>query len=572
MQEREISISDMLFCALRKWRKAIVFAIVCAILAGAVVAVMRVIDINDPEKVEKWQTEYEVKYGAYWAEINEFDRQIQANERLVAHTQSNIERLNRQKIEYEAQLEDLKAQLPLYEDRITSYEKSIASLEHELETLKYYLNYIEERNDKSLIMAINSYDVKVYEIYLRVDSGYEILPGNTYQDIDPTPELLQTYSLLVSNNEFFEKMISDLKLNTEVRYLTELISIGGYGVNSLRVRVISDQADWAKKVAEYISNAIEKAKGDVEKSIAEHDLQKYNTNEYSLVDTGVYSIQQNYKQEVLNYEASIRGVNTSILNTDASIRSVNAEIRALNQQIDELNLTLSDMPLELKALEDAIAGYNDANFGFRTEQLELLEEPEPKYEGYTTISVFTGFIKFAIIGGAVSAILAFAYFAIVGIMKGKALSSKSVSEVVNVEFFGFWPKTSKKKAFDFIDKWIDTVSGCVVKGMSPEVATELVLSNATVACAESKKVMLCGGADKAVIAEVAEAMKKQLTGVEVISGGTISVDPVVVRGVAECDAIILVEQLDKSGLDEAVKLKERAQAMNKPVLGVVVHN
>ena len=58
MQETEFSFSDMLFGALRKWRKAIVFAIVCAILVGAVAAITRVTDMNDPEKVEEWQTYY----------------------------------------------------------------------------------------------------------------------------------------------------------------------------------------------------------------------------------------------------------------------------------------------------------------------------------------------------------------------------------------------------------------------------------------------------------------------------------------------------------------------------------
>ena len=39
MQETEFSFADMLFSALRKWRKAVVFAIVCAILVGAFAAV-----------------------------------------------------------------------------------------------------------------------------------------------------------------------------------------------------------------------------------------------------------------------------------------------------------------------------------------------------------------------------------------------------------------------------------------------------------------------------------------------------------------------------------------------------
>jgi 4-hydroxy-3-methylbut-2-enyl diphosphate reductase IspH len=107
--------------------------------------------------------------------------------------------------------------------------------------------------------------------------------------------------------------------------------------------------------------------------------------------------------------------------------------------------------------------------------------------------------------------------------------------------------------------------------MTPECATDLVLSNALVACKDQKKILLCGGASEKIIAEMADAMKAQLPGVEVICGTTISSDPAVVRGVAECDAVILVEQLDCSGINAALQLKNRAKAINKPVLGVVLH-
>ena len=572
MQETEFSFADMLFSALRKWRKAVVFAVVCAILVGAFAAVTRVIDINDPEKVEKWQTEYEVAYGSYWAAINEFDRQISANEILAVQAQTNIERLNLKKTEYEAQLEDLDAQIKLYEARIKDYEASIASLELEKKRLEYYLNDRKENVANNLVMKIDPYKVNVYEVYFRVDSHYQILPDMTEQNTDPTSEILQTYRLLVTNTSFYQQMIKDLGWNTEVRYLTDVISVSNYGANSIRIRVVGNSAADAKNVGEYIAKAIQDEHSDIKKSIAEHDLEKYKTISFETVDNGIYSAQYSYNQEVLSYEASIRNVEASILNTDASIRDINASIRSLEQTIEEINLTLTNMPLDVKALEDSIAGYNDANFEFRTEQLELMKVPEPKYQGYTIANVIIGFVIFAIIGGVASAVLAFVYFAIECILKEKVLSSKQVCGTLNSDFFGFWPETRKKEAFAFIDKWIDNMSGCTVKGMTSETAAELVVSNIAVACAESKKIMLCGGAAKEVISQVADAVKVQLGGVDVICGGMIGADPVVVRGVAECDAIVLVEQLDKSDLSAAVQIKERAQAMNKPVLGVVVHN
>ena len=77
----------------------------------------------------------------------------------------------------------------------------------------------------------------------------------------------------------------------------------------------------------------------------------------------------------------------------------------------------------------------------------------------------------------------------------------------------------------------------------------------------SGTILLCGGAAKETVAEIAQAMKAQLPNLEVISGGTVGSDPAVVRGLAECDAVILVEQLDQSDINAAMQLKARAKEL-----------
>ena len=570
MQETELNLKDMLFCMLRKWRAIVIFAIICAILVGAVGAMIRVIEMNDEEKVELWQSEYEIAQGIYWAAIYDLDRQISENERLATKAENELATLDSKKVEYEAEIVDLEAQIDYYNELIEDYKANNEELVRERERLTYYLPYRQEQNENSLLMAIDPYNVNIYEVYLRVDSGYEILPENTYQNIDRTAELLQTYRLLVGKTNFYDQMISDLKLNTEVRYLTEVVSVSNYNTNSLCVRVMSDSAAWSKTVAEYVADALLAAHDHVEASIAEHEITEYNAIAYSVVDLSIYSKQQNYIQEAFNYEESIRHVATSILNNEAAVREINADIREFRTQIDELNLEIGNLPLDRQTIEDEIAGYRDANYTLRQEQIALREKPEPTYEGYTTVSVITGFIKFAVIGGVVGALVAAMCFVIVGIMGGKILSSEQLCEVLQCEFFGYWPKT-RKKLFGFVDRWIDRMSGNAAVDMTYESATNLVLSNAVVVCSGMKKVMLCGGATKETIAEMADAMKAQIPNVEVVCGSTIDSDAAVVRGVAECDAVILVEQVDKSGIHAAMQLKNRAKAMNKPVLGVVLH-
>ncbi|MBQ7314687.1 MAG: hypothetical protein IJW83_01590 [Clostridia bacterium] len=569
MQESKSSFKDMVFYALRKWRVLVVFAVICAVVAGSVTAVIRILAINDEDEVARWQAEYEIAYGAYWAAINDFDRLISENDKLASQAQIGIEKLAITKSDYEGRLVDLDAKIVYNEARIEDYTANIEELRLELEKLNYYLTYRREQNENSLLMAIDPYDVNTYDIYLRVDSGYEILPDNTYQNIDPTPELLTTYRLLVSNTAFYNTMIDDLDLDTEARYLTEVIAVGNYNINSMRIRVISDSADWAKAVAEYISDAILSAHTHVSESIAEHELIKYNTAEYSTVDLATYSKQYEYIQEAIDYESDIRDVGVSILNLEAGIRDMNTEIREFRQEIDDIHLAINELPLEAQALENKIDGYRDANFTLRAEQLTLLAEPEPEYGGYTALSVCTGFVKFALIGGVVGAFLAAVWFALVGILRDKVLSSEQLCSTVGSKFFGFWPKEGERR-FARVDRWIDRMAGHTAKGMTPEHNRDLVLSNVTVACADRTTVLVCGGATGDVIATIADAVKAQRSDVQVLSGGTVAFDPAVVRGMAACDAVVLVEQLDASDMGAAVQLKERAQAMNKPVLGVIV--
>jgi peptidoglycan hydrolase CwlO-like protein len=570
MQEREISLKDMLFTALRGWRKIVIFAIICAVLFGSFTAVTRVMDMNDPKMLEKWNMEYEVAYGSYWAEINNLDRQIADNDRLASQAELEIERLDIKKADYEGNLADLEAKIEYYKARIEDCKDNIEQLKLEKEKLEYYLEYRKEQNKNSLLMAIDPYNVNVYESFLRIDSGYEILPGNTYQNQDPTPEIIETYRLLVNNTEFYEKMITELGLKTEVRYLTEIISVGGYGMNSIRIRVISDNKVDAEKIGNYIAAEIKAVQTNVIASIADHELVEYNTNSYSVVDLNVYTQQHGYIQEERNYEASLRDVDMSILTIESDIRGIDTDIRHFLQDIEDIKIAISELPIEKKSLEDKISEYHDANFEFKSERIKLLEKPEPQYGGYTVLSVITGFIKFAVIGGVVGALLAAIYVAVMGIINGKVLSSEQICGVVNTKFFGYWPKTGKKK-FAFVDRWIDRMSGREVKGMTHEDATNLVLSNVSVEGNDKAKIMLCGGASKEIINEVACKIKNQLPDVEIICGTTIDVDSVVVRGIAECDAAILVEQLDKSGLNAVVQINEQLAKRNKSVLGVILN-
>ena len=161
------------------------------------------------------------------------------------------------------------------------------------------------------------------------------------------------------------------------------------------------------------------------------------------------------------------------------------------------------------------------------------------------------------------------YFAILACMSSKVLSSQQLCHATDSEFFGFWPKKSKK-LFGFVDRFIASLSESSAKKVSPDVAAEVVISNVKFACSPDAKLLVCGGAAKETLEAVAAAVKEALPDAQILCGGTLAGDPATVRGLRDCDAIILVEQLDKSDLNATVQLKERADALEKDVLGVVI--
>ena len=77
-------------------------------------AITRAVALGDEKQRELWQTEYEIAYGVYWAEIQNFDRQISENEVLASQAEHAITRLDIQKREYEGRIEDYEAKITYY--------------------------------------------------------------------------------------------------------------------------------------------------------------------------------------------------------------------------------------------------------------------------------------------------------------------------------------------------------------------------------------------------------------------------------------------------------------------------
>ena len=599
MQEQEISIKEMLVIALRRWRGILAFGIAVALIAGLATIVIRIAEMNDPDQVERWQMEYDAAKGAYWASINDYDRQISENERLANAAQAELDALEQQEESLREDIQDKRTSIEYYDTQIEVSQANIDNLESEKEKLAFYLKDQTERNENSLFLQLDPYNVHVSEAYLRVDTGYRITPSTSYQTPDRTNEVLRTYIMLVNSTEFYQQMIDDLKLETEVRYLSELVDVGIYNENSLRVRVLAATPERAREAADYICDALLADASLVKSTVTSHTIRKYSSQNYTYIDLDVYERQQAMLEKAREYESSSRSIDAEILSTRSEILNMKAEIRALNTEITDTELEIDALPDTANAYRAEISSYQDARYSLLSEQLKLKEKKEPAYGGYTPFSVFTGFVKFVILGGIGGVCVAAFALLIMGMFSSRLQSVEQCAGLVRADYLGLWPtekpkwlwprlnrwvERKKQKNGKFahlltrieeyaakLDHWIACVEGVSADGVTEEGARELVVSNLEAAMTGfSGKLMLCGGAPREVIDSVGNALHTVLPSVDIRCSGDMLFDADTVRGLPVCDGIILVEGRGSSDTNAISALCQRAKASEKPILGFVI--
>lgn len=570
MQETELRLSDLCVLLLRKWRSLVIVGVVLGLILGAGSVALRLRELNDPVELERMQAEYEVAYSQYWDAIEAVDRKIRNNENHVEQALIDLEDLSRVKENYEYDIEDLMADIEYAGLKILDMEKNIEVLELEKEQLQYRLTYANEQNENSLFMAIDPYDVKTSEIFIRVDSGYQIIPGSTYQDPDPTDELLQTYRLLVNNAEFYEKMIADLEMDTEVRYLTELISVVQYNSSALRIRVIGSDETMTLKMAEYIRDAILNSHSAVASAVGDHTVEVYSSRNYAVVDIDVYNEQQSNLMAATDLEGTIRDLDATILNVESAIRQRRADIRDYEDKIKDKQTAISELPVKEEALNSAIASYRDSINQLRLERLDLLRSNEPTEPGMSVKGAVVRFVKGAVIGGLVGIVLAAVWLVLSHVLGNKVMSAKHATAALNAGNFGTWPasKANKKKTvFAQIGGAVDRLAERIVG--TAKADTAFVCAN-IVAAAGNQSILLCGGAGKDRIESIAAELKKNYPNLVVTAAGSVCDDPEAVAALAACDGLVLVEQVYHSNMSDIEQTWERAHALEKKILGVVM--
>ena len=245
--EQEIDLKDLMFAVFHKWRPVILVAVICGLLLGGVKGYMTYKSQSDPE-VRK---EADLTYTA---------------------------------------------DLELYEKNKETYEREIENLRTDIINQQDYL-------DNSIWINMSPYDVGEARVDLYVSTGYEIMPGMTYQNRDYTDTILQAYQSMLTSSAVMEDVAK--KVGTESRYLKELVTvtIGTIGTNGnqfsrlLTIDVYHTSKEEAKKVLDAFLDHVNEMQGQITSSIGEHTVSTVNESVSTLVNLDLADLQKKQSQK-----------------------------------------------------------------------------------------------------------------------------------------------------------------------------------------------------------------------------------------------------------------------------------
>lgn len=467
---QEISLQKIFYRILRDWRKCFIIVLIAATVVGAGNFVLKGIQLSTPEKLESAKTDYNRELTAYMAEGESLQREIE-------------------------NLEEMRAQQEAY-------------------------------NEASILMQINPFREFNASVQLYVSTDYQIVPELTYQNIDLSGRILQSYLTYMKNGEMFQYILEHLTEDIELRYLQEIFSISSdydSRMVTLHIRNIDEQS--CREILGYALEGIYSKRDEILTAIGEHELNSLNQSVYETVNLDLDSWQKNNRQYVLDLN-----VNTK-------------------EKLDDLT------------------------------EWKLSPKPEKEYE---KSAIAKDSLKKMILGFVIVGVLVAGWVAFRFILSDKVQSAQDLKGRFGLRLIAQIPLVRKKRILAWIDRLFAKVGGVAVHEKDAEQLITLA--------AQSIKAELTAHADESTgTADSNQKIKLAFTGSiaedeirNLLSGmkwdekflaecvPNILQDPDAVSAVMNADYVILVEKQEESSYSQIERELEELKAWKKEVLGVIV--
>lgn len=383
-----------------------------------------------------------------------------------------------------------------YQDQIAFFEDRVTTTQNKVDALQDYIAH-------SVLMKTDHRNVYISKATYYVDSGYRILPENTFQDPDKTPTLAWHYKNYLSDYSVFEEI--GKQVGIEAKYLMELVEVTIPNGYTLSVSV-------------------------------SHPTKRFSNIIMEIVQEKLQEVHQHLTQTVCDHTITIM-LNTSGVYID-----------------EDLNETQQEAYDDLLVLQDDLLSY-------KQELYTLKNGPAPG-----ELNVVTAFIKWFILGGALSGILVVLFLFMKSILKNRLHATSQLISSFHATVLG--EMICSRTILSPVSQKINKLEGCLFKDSEGNI--QFLAENIRNHCGSAKNVLICCDANPSLSTAIAEALNKYLSEIRLLPVGDLLTEASALRTLSECDAVVMVAVRDHSRNAILRKMLTLIQSYKKETVGFIV--
>ena len=384
-------------------------------------------------------------------------------------------------------------------ENISNYEYWIDVAQKNVERQANYVN-------NSIYMKLDCYNIWTATKVYYVDTNYQILPGNVYQEPDHTSSLIALYLKHSQAADMMETIAGEI--GTTARYAQELIQTTSDEA-TFTITVLYNDQEKAAKIMDIMDAHVQAAYTELAAAVQEHELRSPIDTCALQVDINVYTNQQASIQKLLDYQAS------------------------------------------LSKLESE---YNELTAGL------TVSTSAPA----TTTN--TSFVKMAIIGFVLGFLLMTVVTMLGTIFSDKITTPAKL--VNNFPFAVLGSLVQEDKKYDFITRLIRKLDGKQNKNTDSNF--QYVAQNLINHVGHSKNVLVCCDAGEAVAQFIVENLKQYTGDVTLVAAGSMSSDAQALKLLQTADQLVFAVTMGKTCGNQLSIASTLAQQADKPIAGVVI--
>ena len=407
-----------------------------------------------------------------------------------------------------------------YEEVQALYKQNVDSNTQQQQNAAAAVERTQEYMEKSVLNNLDPYNVWNAKTDLYISTGYQIMPGMSYQNPDRTGAVLAAYSSALNDGAILNEIAA--QVGTEANYLRELVSVD-YSTYSqiLTITVMGEDLEFVDGVMEALLGQMEAVKGNITDIISSHTVTTIARSSYNSVSTSLMDRQK--------------------ANTD---------------QLTELENRIEALQLDRQKLDNA--------FQTDTDAWNNVEEP-------VIGGVASSLAKYLLIGFLLGGVLACGVVVVRFLLDGMVYSASELNRSTGLPVLGALASDRTKKAGK-LDAKLYQMEGRPDGSADAEMLC-LMAQTIRSRAPEAKNILVTGDLPADQLEALAAALQatEPLRGQSVTAAESILKAAATVPHVVAADAIVLAADCTVTRTDAVREQNEKIVRLGKKILGCIVY-